>query len=183
MDNIRDRLNQNNKNKRSKLLIALLILVVLIAGIVMLEVNIYNNIKDITIIKENISDDKATFISVKPLDTNIIAVKSSDGKIKLAFDDCISCYNQYGKHYKFKNNKEKTGLVCKNCKEEVMYDSMGFVPEGCMPFPISIEAESGIRDIDDSIIISATYLERMKEELSNLRTGKPMNFYRENPNK
>ena len=183
MDNIRDRLDQNNKNRRIKFLIALLILFVLASGIVMLEVNIYNNIKDITIMKENISDEKATFISVKPLDTNIIAVKSSDGKIKLAFDDCTSCYNQFGKHYKFKNNKEKTGLICKNCKEEVMYDSMGFVPEGCMPFPIAVEVESGIRNFDDRIVISATYLERMKEELSQLRTGKPMNFYRENPNK
>lgn len=183
MDAVRERMNELNKNRRLKMILALIIVVALIMCVVAIEFHIYNNVVDITIMKEDISDEKASFISVKPLDTNIIAVKTSDGKYNLAFDDCLSCYNQYGKHYGFKNNENRTGLICKNCKNEVSYDSMGFVPEGCMPFPITVKAESGIQSFDDRFVFSAEYLERMKDEFSRMRTGKSLNNYRENPNK
>ena len=89
MDAVRERMNELNKNRRLKLILALIIVVVLIMCVMAIEFHIYNNVVDITIMKEDISDEKASFISVRPLDTNIIAVKTSDGKYNLAFDDCF----------------------------------------------------------------------------------------------
>jgi len=161
----------------------LVVLIILVIIAVLSENAIHSRIKDIEIMKSDISDEKAIFIPVKALDTNIIAVMTSDGKYRLAFDDCTGCYSQYGKHFSFKNNSENTGLICKNCKSEVMYDEMGFLPEQSMPLPISIEMIADIEELEDRILIKAEYLEKMKQELNNMRNGKLFNNYSENPNK
>lgn len=183
MDSVRAKLNENNKNRQIKIIIALITVIILIIVAILLELQINSQLDDVVIMKEDISEEKAVFISVKDLDTNIIAVKSYDGKYRLAFDDCTGCYSLYGIHSGFKNNSENTGLICKNCKSEIMYDEMGFLPEQSMPLPITINVSDGVTIYDDRIIISAEYLENMKEKFSQMRVGKSLNNYRENPNK
>ena len=135
---------------------------------------------DITIIKSEISEEKAKFIPLPKLDTNIIAVKTTDGGYRLAFDDCTGCYYQFGKHSGFENNSDNTGLICKNCQSEVMYEEMGFLPEESMPLPIS---ETEITVLEDQYIIPASYLEEKKQQLEQLRKGKGVNNYSENTSK
>ncbi len=183
MDSVRAKLNENNKNRQMKIIIALITVIILIIVAILLELQINSQIDDVVIMKKDISEEKAVFISLKELDTNIIAVKSSDGKYKLAFDDCTGCYSLHGIHSGFKNNNDNTGLICKNCKSEIMYDEMGFLPEQSMPLPITINASEGISIYEDKIVISAEYLENMKENFSQMRVGKSLNSYRENPNK
>ena len=179
MDSVRERLNENQKSRQKKYLFAIILLIILVIVFVLLELRINSRISDIVIKKSNISDEKAIFIPVKPLDTNIIAVNTSEGDLRLAFDDCTGCYNQYGKRYGFENNENNTGLICKNCKNVIMYDEMGFLPEESMPLPIFVEAENGIENKEDRIVISAEYLERMKEEFAQMRGGKSLNNYKE----
>ena len=156
MDASRQRVKEHEKNKRSKLMFGIVILIILILLAVLLENNINSKPVETTIIKSSISDEKAIFIPVKQLDTNIIAVKATDGSYRLAFDDCIGCYHQYGKHATFKNNADGTGLICQNCQSEVMYDDMGYLTEESMPYPIH---EVEITSLEDRFVISAEYLQ------------------------
>ena len=175
MDNIREKVNEQNKNRQKKILLGLIIIISLIVVAIMVERSINMKITDVAINKSEISDEKAVFIPIRQLDTNIIAVKLSDGSYKLAFDDCTGCYNLYGKHGKFENNEDNTGLICKNCKSEVLYEQMGFLPEESMPYPIDMPE---IKETDDSFILSKDYLERHKQILEAKRSSKG---YSENP--
>lgn len=180
MDSVRERVNEHSKNRRKKLLFGVIAVVILISVAFLLENQINSKPTEVTIMKSEISEEKAVFIPLKKLDTNIIAVKATDGSYRLAFDDCIGCYHQFGKHFSFKNNSDNTGLICKNCKSEVMYDEMGYLTEESMPYPI---AEVEITSLEDRFIISAEYLEGKKQALEEMRRGKLVNNYSENPNK
>ena len=179
MDAVRDRLKENARSRRRKLLIGSIALIILVTVATLLENNISAKPTEVTIMKNEISDEKAVFIPLKKLDTNIIAVKAADGNYRLAFDDCIGCYHQFGKHAQFKNNPTETGLVCENCKSEVLYDEMGYLTEESMPYPI---AEVEITSLEDRFVISAEYLEGKKQVLEDMRKGKITNNYSENPN-
>ena len=98
----------------------------------------------------------------------------------MAFDDCIGCYHQFGKRAGFKNNSDNTGLICNNCKSEVMYDEMGYLTEESMPYPI---AEVEISSLEDRFVISSEYLMGKKQALEEMRSGKLKNNYSENPEK
>ena len=167
-EDARKRLREQGRIPRGKILIGLIALAVIIFASVMIEKNINGKITDVTIKKSSITDRKAVFIPIKQLDTNIIAVKASDGTYRLAFDDCIGCYYQYGKHSGFKNNKDNSGIVCKTCGCEIFYDDMGFMSEECMAYPI---AESEIESDDDYFVIPAHYLEAKKSILESWRSG------------
>lgn len=180
MDTARSKVKEHSKIRNRKLLFGLIAVVILITLVLWVEEQINSIPKDVTIMKNEISEEKAAFIPLKKLDTNIIAVKATDGSYRLAFDDCIGCYYQFGKHEKFKNNADNTGLVCNNCKSEVMYDEMGYLPEESMPYPI---AEAEIISTEDRFVIPAEYLEIKKQELQEMRSGKLVNMYSENPNK
>ncbi len=180
MDEIRNRLNENRKARKRKYLIGIIAVAALILFAVLFEKNINSKLQDITIMKSEISDEKAIFIPVKQLDTNIIAVKVNDGSYRLAFDDCTGCYLQFGKHGSFENNSDNTGLICKNCESEVMYEEMGFLPEESMPYPI---IESEISSLEDRFVLGADYLEAKKLTIEDMRKGKVANDYSENPNK
>ena len=179
MDSVRDRVKEHGKNRNKKLLFGLIAVIILVIVAVTLENRINSKPQEVTIYKNEITDEKAVFIPIKQLDTNIIAVKAIDGSYRLAFDDCKGCYEQFGVHGKFENNADNTGLICDNCKSEVMYDEMGYLPEESMPLPIS---EVEIQSFDDKFVISADYLEGKKEMLTQLRSGKRFNKYSENPN-
>ena len=167
-EDARKRLREQGRITRGKILIGLIALAVIIFASVMIEKNINGKITDVTIKKSSITDRKAVFIPIKQLDTNIIAVKASDGTYRLAFDDCIGCYYQYGKHSGFKNNKDNSGIVCKTCGCEIFYDDMGFMSEECMAYPV---AESEIESDDDYFVIPAHYLEAKKSILESWRSG------------
>lgn len=179
MDSVRDRVNEHNKNRKRKFLFGAISIAILVIIAILLENQINMKPTDTTIMKNEISDEKAVFIPLKELDTNIIAVKTTDGGYRLAFDDCTGCYHQFGKHAKFKNNADNTGLICQNCKSEVMYDEMGYLTEESMPYPIP---EIEITSLDDRFVISADYLEKKKQALEEMRSGKIVNNYSENPN-
>ena len=180
MDNVREKISEQRKSRQKKLLVGAAALVILILGITLLEKSISLNITDIVISKTEISDEKAVFIPVKQLDTDIIAVKLSDGNYRLAFNDCSGCYTEFGKHYEFENNADNTGLICENCNSEVRYEEMGFLPEESMPYPIY---ENEITVNEDSFLLTADYLKKHKQILSELRSGKAVNPYSENPEK
>jgi uncharacterized membrane protein len=70
-----------------------------------------------------------------------LAVKSSDGSIKTAFDACDVCY-------KSKNGYRQEGdyLVCNNCGRRFKIDSLGrenASPGGCWPGYLSSKVENG----------------------------------------
>ena len=180
MDSVRDRIKELGKMRKGKILLGIIIAIILIIVAITVENRINSKPTDITINKGDISTEKALFIPAKPLNTNIIAVKVIDGSFRLAFDDCTRCYQEFGVHGKFKNNSDNTGLVCSNCKSEIMYEDMGFLPEESMPYPIP---EVEIQSFDDKFVIPADYLEVKKQLLLEMRSGKVTNQYSENPKK
>ena len=180
MDSARDRVNEHGKNRNRKLLFGVLAVIILIIVAITLENRIVSKPQEVTIYKNEISDEKAVFIPVKQLDTSIIAVRTIDGSYRLAFHECIGCYQQFAVHGKCENNADNTGLICENCKSEVMYDEMGYLTEESMPYPI---AEVEIESYEDRFVISAEYLEAKKQALAEMRSGKLGNNYSENPNK
>ncbi len=180
MDTVRDKVNEHKKNRHKKFLLGIIAVIFVVGGAILLENNINSKPTDVTIMKNEITEEKAKFIKLKELDTNIIAVKVTDGTYRLAFDDCTGCYYRFGRHGKFENNSDNTGLICQNCESEVMYDEMGFLPEESMPYPIP---ESEITSLEDRFVIPADYLEGKKQVLQELRRGKAVNQYSENPDK
>lgn len=173
----RDRIKERNRATHKKVLIGIIAIIAMIFFATMIEKSINRQIEDVVIEKSTISAEKAVFIPLEQLDTNIIAVQASDLTYRLAFDDCIGCYYQKKKHSGFENNKDNTGLICKGCKAEIFYDDMGFLPEESMPYPI---AESEIISDNDKFVISADYLEGKKILLDKMRSGKLENAYSEN---
>lgn len=178
LDNIREKINEHNKNRQRKLLVGLIAVIILIICAILIERSIGAHITDITIEKSGISDKKAKFIPLRQLDTNIIAVKLSDGSYRLAFDDCTGCYSQYGKHANFKNNEDNTGIICKNCKSEIAYEDIGYdAGDVIIPYPIY---ESEIVVKEDSFVLSKEYLEKHQLIFEELRQRKGRNQNAEN---
>ena len=179
MDSVREKVSEQYKNRKRKILIGLAAFVILLICAFLVEQNINIRLTDVVIQKDSIPEEKAQFIPLRQLDTNIIAVKLSDGSYRLAFDDCTGCYSQFGKHGKFKNDDNNTGLICKNCKHELSYEDMGFLTEESMPYPIY---ETEITVDEEKFILSVDYLSKHKTMFSALRKGKAINPYSENPN-
>lgn len=175
VDKVRNRLDEARKSRNRKLLIGVLAVVFIMMCAFSVERNISNRIEDVSIDKSNITDEKAIFIPLKKLDTDIIAVKTQDGSYRLAFNDCTGCYYESGKHGRYKNNADNTGLVCDTCGSEVIYEDMGFLTEESMPYPI---AETEIMSDEDSFVIPAEYLSVKKQILEGLRSGKIENEYK-----
>ncbi len=172
MDNVREKLKEQNRNRRRKVLVGLIVLIIVVMSAIMIEKNISMSITGVTVEKSSISDEKASFIPIKQLDTNVIAVKFTDGSYRLAFDDCKGCYVQYGKHAKFKNNADNTGIICKNCKSEVAYEDIGYdFGDVVIPYPIY---ENEIIVNEDSFVLSKDYLEKHQLIFEELRQGKGM---------
>lgn len=169
MDNIRTRLREQAASRNRKILLGVLALAFIVLCAFAMEKTIGSRITDVVIDKSAITEEKAIFIPLRKLDTNIIAVKASDGTYRLAFDDCIGCYYENGKHGRYSNNSDNTGVVCDTCGSEIMYDDMGFLTEESMPYPI---AETEIISNEDQFIIPEKYLMNKKAVLENLRKGK-----------
>lgn len=176
MDNVRRKVNEQNKNRQKKIILGMITIIILILAALMIERSINMKITDVSINKNEISEERAVFIPLRQLDTKVIAVRLTDGSYRLAFDDCTGCYTLYGKHGKFENNSDNTGLICKNCKSEVLYEQMGFLPEESMPYPIAI---AEISEDGNSFTLSKDYLEKHKQILEAKRNGEGNNPYSE----
>ncbi len=158
---------RHSRNK--KLLFGALSILFIVLCAFMVESRIGRSPEDLTIEKADITDEKAIFIPLKALDTDIIAVKTADGEYRLAFNDCVGCYYESGKHGRYKNNADNTGLVCDTCHSEVLYEEMGFLTEESMPYPI---AETEITSTENEFVISAQYQNVKRQILKNMRSGK-----------
>lgn len=162
------RLEENRHQIFRKAVLGVIFVLVILVAALMIETHISGVIKDFTVKKSSITDEKATFIPLKQLDTDIIAVKASDGTYRLAFNDCTRCYYQEGKHKRFTNNNSEDGLVCENCGCEIKYDDIGFVTEEGTPYPI---AESEIISDKENFTLTADYLKNKKLILESWRNG------------
>lgn len=179
MDHVRKRMKEYNKSRQLKIVVGLIAFVAVVVCAILVERSISMQIKDFTVKKSEISEEKAVFIPLKPLKTNIIAVKTGDNDYRLAFDECQRCYLQYGKKSGFKNNENNTGLICKNCKGEVRYEQMGF-GEDTMPYPIYINE---IIENEDNFILTKEYLESHKQIFKDFKNGTLGNPYSPNNTK
>ncbi len=150
-----------------KLLLGVLAVAIICFGAFSVEKAIGNTVRDVNIKKSSLSTDKVTFRSVKPLDTKIMAVIASDGTVRLAFDDCLSCYYNDGvrAHY----TDTGTSVVCDNCGCETMYDDLGVLSYECTPYPILSDY---IYEDDTTLEIRKDFLEECKDMLGVLRSGK-----------
>ena len=170
MADARERLREQHRSTYRKLLFGIIIIIFIIVAAFMIENSIGNQLTDFSIEKSKITDEQAIFIPIEQLDTNIIAVKASDGTYRLAFDDCMGCYYQYGKHARFKNNSDNTAVICDMCGCEVLYDDMGQTEE-CRPYPIEVVE---IYSDDINFVLSSEYLSAKKELLEAWRSGSVM---------
>lgn len=176
MDNVRERVIEHRRLSRKKVLLGFILIAMLIFVAVLIENWLAENPNptDVVIKKDKISVGNALFVEVDALDTNIIAVKTEDGddfKYNFVFDDCEGCYQQYGKHFSYRVNDDKTGIVCKNCGHGAAFEEMGFVAEDC--HPIMIHPQDVI-DNGDSFVFTAEYLQEKQTELEDKRSGKAM---------
>ncbi len=176
MDNVRERVIEHRRLSRKKVLLGFILIVMLIFAAVLIENWLAENPTptDVVIKKDKISEGNALFVKVDALDTNIIAVKSEDGddyKYSFVFDDCEGCYQQFGKHFSYHVNDDKTGIVCKNCGHGAAFEEMGFVAEDC--HPVMIHPQDYI-DNGDSFVFTSEYLKEKQTELENKRNGKAM---------
>ncbi len=178
MDNVRERITELNKAKQKKLIIGIIAVALIIVLAISIEKTISMRVTDFTINKNDISET-ATFIPLKSLGTNLIAVKLSDDDYRLAFDACTGCYVTEHKGYGFKNNKNNSSLVCMNCGYEIFYEEMGF-GENAMPYPIYINE---ISETAESFTLTEDYLEQRKILFEQFEEGNTINSYSENPSK
>ncbi len=150
-----------------KVILGVLALAVIVVGAFSVEKAIGNTVRDVNIKKSALSADKVVFRSVKPLDTKIMAVLASDGTVRLAFDDCLSCYYNEGVRAHFKDTG--TSVICDNCGCETLYDDMGLLSYECTPYPI---LNDYIIEDDTTVEIRSDFLEECKDMLTLLRSGK-----------
>ncbi len=164
---------ENNENIKEtkrfpffKLFLGLLCVAALAVGAFAVERAIGSSVKDVVIDKASLTE-KITFIKVKPLSTKIMAVKTADGAVRLAFDECLSCYYNDGVASSFTDTGES--VVCDNCGCETFYEDMGLLSDECTPIPILADY---IVDNGKTVTVPKDFLERCKEMLDVLRSGK-----------
>ncbi len=150
-----------------KVFLGLLAVVAIALGAMAVEKTISSSVKDVEIDKASLSADKVAFIKVSPLSTRVMAVIADDGTVRLAFDECLSCYYNDGVKGKFKDTGK--GVECDKCGCETLYSDMGLLSDECTPIPI---LNDYIEQNDKTVVIPKAFLENCKEMLDVLRSGK-----------
>lgn len=117
--------------------------------------------ENLTIPVDELTED-ATFypVNVDGTEMEVIAVKSSDGTIRTAFNTCQICYDSGNGYYKQEDDK----LVCQNCGNSFTMDQVGETAGGCNPWPI---LESDRTTTDSEIQISYDFLKDSAEIFAN----------------
>lgn len=99
-------------------------------------------------------------VNVDGTEMEVIAVKTSDGTIRTAFNTCQICYDSGNGYYKQEGDK----LVCQNCGNSFTMDQVGESAGGCNPWPI---LESDRTVADDEIQISYDFLKDSADIFAN----------------
>lgn len=149
-----------------KVILTLMVIAAVIVTALAVERTISKSVKDVVIEKTSIGS-KVQYIKVKPLSTKIMAVRTPEGDIRLAFDECLSCYYNDGIKGSFSDTG--SGVVCSECGCETAYEDMGILSDECTPIPILAEY---VIDNGDTITIPKAFLETCKDALDTLRSGK-----------
>lgn len=113
---------------------------------------------DIVVEEDSISED-ATFITYRVDDVNMqfIAVRASDGTVRLAFNTCQSCNPAPKAYFVQKGNN----FICQNCGTSFSTDQIGVERGGCNPAIIEEKTEE-----NGTIIIAKDYVEYYKENFA-----------------
>lgn len=104
----------------------------------------------------------ATFypVEVEGTQLEVLAVKSSDGSIRTAFNTCQICYSSGRGYYE----QEDDHLVCQNCGNVFSISQIEVEKGGCNPVPIFSENKT----VDEeTITISNEYLKEAKGIFAN----------------
>ena len=117
--------------------------------------------ENLTIPVSDLTESAAFYpVNVDGTEMEVIAVKTSDGKIRTAFNTCQVCYDSGNGYYKQEGDK----LVCQNCGNSFTMDQVGETAGGCNPWPI---LESDRTLADDEIQISYDFLKDSADIFAN----------------
>lgn len=89
---------------------------------------------------KDFADGKARFYNYRHAGTDIgyFILKSSDGKIRAAFDACDVCWES-GKGY----TQQGDYMICNNCGRKFISTMINVVTGGCNPSPLAIKVKGG----------------------------------------
>lgn len=91
---------------------------------------------DLKILKSEVTETVKFYpYTVGNTNMEVLAVKSSDGTIRTAFNTCQVCYKS-GKGY---YEQQRDVLICMNCGNSFQLDQIEKAKGGCNPVPIMIE--------------------------------------------
>lgn len=123
---------------------------------------------NIIIDQNNITKD-ANFYSYQKENTKIeiIALKASDGTVRLAFNTCQAC--NPAKHAYFLQSGNY--LVCQNCGTKIFIDDVGVATNGCNPIPILDKDKSFV---GDSIVLARDFIESYRSKFINIEKTKKL---------
>lgn len=115
-------------------------------------------VKDEVKIKVEEVNEIAKFypVMVDDIKMEIIAVRATDGTVRIAFNACQVCADSGKGHYV----QEGQYLICQNCGTKFSVDQIGLIKGGCNPAPISTEEKY---EEEGFIIIPNETLQKYKE--------------------
>lgn len=117
--------------------------------------------ESLTIPVSDLTESAAFYpVNVDGTEMEVIAMKTSDGTIRTAFNTCQVCYDSGNGYYKQEGDK----LVCQNCGNSFTMDQVGESAGGCNPWPI---LESDRTLTDDEIQISHDFLKDSADIFAN----------------
>jgi len=90
----------------------------------------------------------------------VIAVKTSEGKIRTAFNTCQVCYSSGRGYYKVVGET----LVCQNCGNVFKFNQIGELKGGCNPVPIESADKT---DNGANIVIASSFMQQQKQIFAN----------------
>lgn len=112
------------------------------------------------IINKNSITKNVTFLNYEVDGTiiQLIVAKSTDNKIKLAFNTCQSCNPSPNAYFIQKGEY----LECQNCGSKFKIDEINVKKHGCNPLPVEEKEEN-----KNQIIINKSYIEKYKTKFIN----------------
>ena len=116
---------------------------------------------NLTIPVDELTENAAFYsVNVDGTEMEVIAVKTSDGTIRTAFNTCQICYDSGNGYYK----QEGDTLVCQNCGNSFTMDQVGETAGGCNPYPIMDDDKTVA---EDEIQISYDFLKEFSDIFTN----------------
>ena len=112
--------------------------------------------QDLVINISDLAEDVSFFpVEIEGVQMEILAVKSYDKSIRIAFNTCEVCYPS-GKGY---FEQKGTVVVCQNCGNRYRMSQIGLEKGGCNPVPITAENRT---DKEGKITIAAEFIAEYK---------------------